>query len=109
MLRYTVLRLLVFAASLALLWLLGLRGEENVLLLVVGAALLSMVVSFFALRRFREDTSVKIAERLDQRAEARRHRETPVSADEEAEDAEVEHRAAETPAPDEQDADGDFR
>ncbi len=96
MLRYTVLRILVFFAVLALLWLLGLRGEENLLFLVVGAALVSAVVSFVALRRFREDTSAQIAERLEQRAEARRARAPKVSADDAAEDAEVEQR--QTPA-----------
>ena len=62
MLRYTVLRLLVFLGCLALLWLLGLRGEEDLLLLVVGAALLSAVISYFALRRFREDYSAQRGE-----------------------------------------------
>ena len=94
MLRYTVLRVLVFAASLALLWLLGLRGEDELILLVVGAALLSAVVSFFALRRFREDTSAQIAERLEHRAEARRAEGPRVGGDEEVEDAEVEQRRA---------------
>ncbi len=106
MLRYTVLRLLVFLAALALLWLLGLRGEEDLLLLVVGAALLSAVVSFVALRRFREDTSVQIAERLEHRARARQGREARAGGDEDTEDAEVERRGSpSSPAED----DGDFR
>lgn len=110
MLRYAVLRVLVFAAALALLWLLGLRGEDNLLLLVVGAALLSMVVSFVALRRFREDTSVRIAERLEHRAESRRSRAAGGSADEADEDAEVERRGPTvTGTPHEPDGDGDFR
>ena len=57
MLRYTVLRLLVFLGVLSALWLLGLRGQENMLLLVAGAALLSAVISYFGLRRFREEYS----------------------------------------------------
>jgi Protein of unknown function (DUF4229) len=105
MLRYTVLRILVFLATLALLWLFGLRGEENLLLLVVGAALLSAVISFVALRRFREDTSAQIAERLEHRAEARRAREPRPAADEQAEDAEVEQRRSSTTPGD----DDDFR
>lgn len=92
MLRYTVLRILVFAATLALLWLVGLRGEDDLLLLVVGAALLSAVISFFALRRFREDTSARIAERLEHRAESRRERAPRAGGDEEVEDAEVDQR-----------------
>ncbi len=117
MLRYTILRVLVFFAALAVLWLLGLRGREDLLLLVVGAALLSAVVSFVVLRRFREDTSAQIAERLEQRAEARRARAPEVSGDEAIEDAEVEQRGAAPAAgpptgaaPEaEGDGDGDFR
>jgi hypothetical protein len=92
MLRYALLRILVFLAAVALLWLLGLRGRDDLLLLVVGAALLSAVVSFVALRRFREDTSAQIAERLEHRAESRRARASEVTGDEAVEDAEVENR-----------------
>jgi hypothetical protein len=106
MLRYTVLRILVFFAVLALLWLLGLRGEENLLFLVVGAALISSLVSLFALRRFREDTSARIAERIETRAEARAASVPRVSEDDEAEDAEVEERSG--VRPEERDG-GDFR
>jgi ABC-type bacteriocin/lantibiotic exporter with double-glycine peptidase domain len=110
MLRYAVLRILVFLAALALLWLLGLRGEENLLLLVVGAALLSAVVSFVALRRFREDTSAQIAARLDHRARSRSARVADSGGDEQVEDAEVEQRrAAPAQADDPADDDGDFR
>jgi hypothetical protein len=87
-LRYTVLRVLVFLGCLALLWLLGLRGEEDLLLLVVGAALLSAAISYFALRRFREDYSAQLAAKIDQRTTKRtRPAETPT--DEDAEDAET--------------------
>jgi hypothetical protein len=88
MLRYTLLRLLVFAGCLAALWLAGLRGEEDLLLLVVGAALLSAVISFFALRRFREDYSAQLAERIDRRTAAKRAQ-TGAGSDEDAEDTEV--------------------
>jgi hypothetical protein len=108
MLRYTVLRVLVFFAALALLWLVGLRGDENLLLLVVGAALLSAVVSFFALRRFREDTSAQIAERLEHRAGSRRSPDPGARADEEVEDAEVEQRRSPAPPADDDGGD-DFR
>ena len=88
MLRYTLLRLLVFLGCVAALWLLGLRGEEDLLLLVAGAALLSAVVSYFALRRFREDYSAQLAARIDQRAAAKRSKPSGPT-DEDAEDAEV--------------------
>ena len=88
MLRYTLLRLLVFAGCLAALWLAGLRGEEDLLLLVVGAALLSAVISFFALKRFREDYSAQLAEKIDRRTAAKRAQ-TGVATDEDAEDTEV--------------------
>ena len=58
------------------------------LLLVAGAALLSAVVSFFALRRFREDYSAQLAARLDERAAAKQAHPAPPT-DEDAEDAEV--------------------
>lgn len=88
MLRYTLLRLLVFAGCLAALWLAGLRGEEDLLLLVVAAALLSAVISFFALKRFREDYSAQLAEKIDRRTAAKRAQ-TGVATDEDAEDTEV--------------------
>ena len=84
------------------------HGEDDLLLLVVGAALLSAVVSFFALRRFREDTSAQIAERLEHRAEVRKAQGPRAGADEEVEDAEVERRRRPgTPAAD--DDGDDFR
>lgn len=89
MLRYTLLRLLVFLGCLCVLWLAGLRGEEDVLLLVVGAALLSAVISYFALRRFREDYSAQLAERIDRRTAAKRSSHEVRASDEDAEDAET--------------------
>ena len=71
MLRYTVLRLLVFLGVLSALWLLGLRGQENMLLLVAGAALLSAVISYFGLRRFREEYSAQLAQKIEQRIETK--------------------------------------
>ena len=88
MLRYTLLRLLVFLGCVAALWLAGLRGEEDLLLLVAGAALLSAVISYFALRRFREEYSAQLAAKIDQRAAAKQSQPAP-GTDEDAEDAEV--------------------
>ena len=50
MVRYTLLRTLVFFGCLLILWLAGLRSRDQLFLLVAGAALISMVVSYFVLR-----------------------------------------------------------
>lgn len=89
MLRYTVLRLLVFLGCVALLWLVGLREEDELPWLLLGAALLSAVVSYVGLRRFREQYSAELAERIDARTRARRERAASAPRDEDAEDAEA--------------------
>ena len=89
MLRYSLLRLLVFLGCVSLLWLVGLRGRDDLFLLVVGAALLSAVISYFALRRFREDYSAQLAHKIEARAAAKKGAAPAPTADEEAEDAEV--------------------
>ena len=89
MLRYTLLRLLVFLGCVCVLWLLGLRDRDQLLLLVVGAALLSAVISYFGLRRFREDYSAQLAHRIEQRSAARQAAPRAKSQDELAEDSEV--------------------
>lgn len=70
-LRYTVLRLLIFVVALLALYAVGLRGW----LLLLLAALISLVVSFFALRglrdQFAEQVQRKVSER-QARAEAYR-------------------------------------
>jgi len=88
-LRYSLLRLLVFFGCISLLWLLGLRGRTELPYLVLGAALLSAVISYFALRRFREDYSAQLAHKIEARSAAKRDAGPARSADEEAEDAEV--------------------
>ena len=89
MLRYSLLRLLVFLGCVSLLWLLGLRDRDELPYLVVGAALLSAVISYFALRRFREDYSAQLAHKIEARSAARRRPAPTPSQDEVAEDAEV--------------------
>mgnify|MGYP001488262151 FL=1 len=84
MFRYTLLRTLIFLGCLLLLWLLGLRDQDEMVMLVVGSALISMVISWFGLRRMREEYSAQLAARLERRA----NRRLGVS-DEAAEDAEV--------------------
>jgi hypothetical protein len=88
-LRYTLLRFLVFFGCLAVLWLAGLRDEEDMLILVVGAALLSAAVSFVVLRRFREDYSAQLATKLEQRSAAKQATGPGAPTDEDVEDAEV--------------------
>jgi hypothetical protein len=88
-LRYSVLRLLVFLGCVSLLWLLGLRDRAQLPYLILGAALLSAAISFFALRRFREDYSAQLATKLEARSAAKKGAVPTRSADEEAEDAEV--------------------
>ncbi|HET6693881.1 MAG TPA: DUF4229 domain-containing protein [Pedococcus sp.] len=86
MVRYTVLRLLIFFGVLAALWLLGLRDRDEQLLLLVLSAVISMAISLVVLKRFRDDYSEQIAERLQRRAEAKQQRAR--RSDEQAEDAE---------------------
>jgi type II secretory pathway component PulM len=89
MLRYSLLRLLIFLGCVSLFWLVGLRDREELLLLVVCAALLSAVISYFGLRRFREDYSAQLAQKIEQRTAAKQAAPPARSTDEVAEDAEV--------------------
>lgn len=81
MIRYTILRLLFFVAALLLLYIVGLRGWP----LLILAALVSLVASFFALRgpraQFAEQVQRKVSER-QQRAEAYRSAEDDDTEDE---------------------------
>ena len=71
MLRYSVLRLLIFFGVLSLLWLLGLRDQDQQWMLLVASALISMVLSYFVLARFREESTRQLAERVQRRTEAK--------------------------------------
>lgn len=68
MIRYTILRLLVFVVALLVLFAVGLRGWPLLLL----SALVSLAVSFFALRgpreQFAEQVQRKVSERQDRAA-----------------------------------------
>jgi hypothetical protein len=91
MLRYSVLRLLIFFGVLSLLWLLGLRDQDQQWMLLVLSALISMVLSYFVLARFRQESTAELARRIERRAEAKQAGKPSVSgADEAAEDAEDE-------------------
>ncbi len=90
MLRYTIWRLGIFFSCLLLAWLLGLRNDPTLLLLV--SAVVSVLLSFFLLRRQRDQFSERIAARIEQRQEARRAAtDGPAGAptDEQVEDAEI--------------------
>ena len=91
MLRYSVLRLLMFFGVLSVLWLAGLRDRDQEWMLLVLSALISMVLSYFVLARFRQESTKVLAERLQRRAEAKQSGRPAVRGlDEEAEDAEDE-------------------
>jgi len=88
MLRYSVLRLLIFFGVLSLLWLVGIRDQW---MLLVLAALISMVLSFFVLARFREESTAELARRIERRAAAKQANAPGVNGvDEAAEDAQDE-------------------
>jgi hypothetical protein len=89
MLRYSLLRLLVFLGCVSLLWLLGLRDRDQLPYLILGAALLSAVISYFALRRFREEYSAQVAHKIEARSAAKRGAVPAPTGDEADEDAEV--------------------
>lgn len=84
---YSVLRLLLFAASLGVLWLAGLRGW----LLVLVAAALALMLSYLTLRAPREAASRYLAERAEHRARTgerfSREIEDDAAAEDEAADA----------------------
>ncbi len=81
-LRYSVLRIAIFIASLVVLSLLGVR--ESVLMFVL-AALISLILSYLLLGGPRDQLAQELASRVEGRVK-RRH----AGADEAAEDAAVE-------------------
>jgi mannitol-specific phosphotransferase system IIBC component len=93
MVRYSLLRILVFFGVLSLLWLLGMRGRDQQIPLLVISALVSMVLSYFVLARFREESTQKLQAAVERRAAARQERAAdPARSDEAAEDAETAQR-----------------
>ncbi len=89
MLRYTLYRLLIFFGCLLFFWLVGLRNDE-ILLLLVSAAV-SVVLSLFLLRSQRDQFSAQIADRVEKRSAAKRAAQEAgnLDTDEAAEDAEL--------------------
>ncbi|NYF97774.1 DUF4229 domain-containing protein [Janibacter cremeus] len=70
MIRYTLLRFLIFFGCLALFWLLGLRDGNELPWLAVLAALASMVISAVVLKPFRADMITQIEARREAKARA---------------------------------------
>jgi mannitol-specific phosphotransferase system IIBC component len=93
-LRYTLYRLLIFFGCLLFFWLVGLRNDQVLLLLV--SAVVSVVLSFFLLRSQRDQFSAQIADRMEKRQAAKREAQGPTDldpdSDEAVEDAEIDHR-----------------
>lgn len=86
-LRFTLMRLMIFFGCLLVYWLVGLRSQAQQPWLLLASAVTSVILSYFLLRRERDRMSEKIAEKVDGRLQARRagvHGE-----DEDAEDAEL--------------------
>lgn len=88
MVRYTVLRLLIFFGVLLALWLVGIRN--NPVLLIALSAVISAVVSYALLRGMRDEMTAKLVERHDAKLQAKQEGKRSPSEDELAEDAEAE-------------------
>ena len=84
MVRYTLLRLLIFFGFLVLFWLIGLR--DNKVLLLGAAALASAAASYILLRDMRNEMTSKMMDRHEAKLRAR---EDDPLADEQAEDREA--------------------
>ncbi|MGV1007931.1 MAG: DUF4229 domain-containing protein [Dermatophilaceae bacterium] len=85
MLKYTVLRLGIFAVCFGVLWLVGMRSPDQFFLLLLLAALISMGISFFALKGPRN----QLSEQIDARVTRALARNNTASEDEQAEDREA--------------------
>jgi hypothetical protein len=90
MVRYSLLRLLIFFGFLLLFWLIGIR--DNPVLLIGAAALSSAAASYVLLRGMRDEITAGLVERHEARVQAKQGvaGSSPApSSDEAAEDAEV--------------------
>ena len=85
MVRYTLLRLLIFFGFLVLFWLIGLRN--NPVLLLGAAAIASAVASYLVLRGMRDELTAKLMGRHEAKLQARQQRGPAI--DELAEDREA--------------------
>ena len=85
MVRYSLLRILIFFGFVFLFWLIGLR--TNPVLLIGASAIASAAASYILLRGMRDEITASLVERHEARAEGRQLQPDPAS-DEAAEDAE---------------------
>jgi len=85
-LRFTLMRLMIFFGCLLLFWLVGLRSQAQQPWLLLASAVSSVILSYFLLRRERDRMSENIAAKVERRQAARR--EGVHGEDEDAEDAE---------------------
>ena len=91
MVRYGLLRLLIFFGFLFLFWLIGIR--DNPVLLIGAAALSSAAASYVLLRGMRDEITTNLVERHEARVQAKQEAAASgpaPSSDEAAEDAEIE-------------------
>jgi hypothetical protein len=88
--RYTLLRLLIFFGFLVLFWLIGLR--DNPILLLAAAALASAALSYILLRGMRDEITAGLIERHEARTRAKQDGDAAEGTDEAAEEAEIEGR-----------------
>lgn len=95
MVRYSLLRLLIFFGFLVLFWLIGLR--DNPVLLLAAAALASAALSYVLLRGMRDEITAGLVERHEARMQAKEGLVSEEGTDEAAEDAEVEGRNGSQP------------
>ena len=93
--RYSILRLLIFFGVLLALWLVGIR--DNPVLLLAFSAIISAVLSYVLLRGMRDEMTAKLVERHEARLQAKQEGRSSASEDELAEDAEAErHNGTDT-------------
>jgi hypothetical protein len=104
MVRYSLLRILIFFGFLFLFWLIGLRN--NPVLLLGASAIASAAASYILLRGMRDEITAKLVDRHEAKLEAK-HEVDPTSDEfaEDAEDAEDERPLHDTDAENPRNAD----
>ncbi|HET9632316.1 MAG TPA: DUF4229 domain-containing protein [Terrabacter sp.] len=94
MVRYSLLRILIFFGFLLLFWLIGLR--DNPVLLLGASAIASAAASYILLRGMRDEVTARLMARHEAKLEAKQQ--VDPTSDEFAEDAEDEGVAGSTDA-----------
>ena len=87
MVRYGLLRVLIFFGFVFLFWLIGLR--DNPILLIGASAVASAAASYILLRGMRDEITGRLMERHEARLEAKQAGIVDRDSDEAAEDAEI--------------------